>query len=204
MQAGMALAAACVFSPTLSGASAAPQSAAGSSSQSAPESEDGPERLKQQVRVIVETNVLSAGIATNATHQATSFHWELSWAGWDGLSFDLSQRTRLTNLLADARSKIDGTNAFRVFHLEQLKLNGKIGAKIAVDAAGYSTSKDFRGFDDGVEVRRARLYVKGDSILLLPLSYELEVGYIPNQFYIENSYLALRDIPCRVRVRPRH
>jgi hypothetical protein len=33
--------------------------------------------------------------------------------------------------------KIDGTNACRVFHLEELKMSGKIGAKIAVDGTGF-------------------------------------------------------------------
>jgi len=29
----------------------------------------------------------------------------------------------------------------------------------------------------------------------MPVSYEIELGYIPHQFYIENSYLAFRDLP---------
>jgi phosphate-selective porin OprO/OprP len=182
--------------PALLAATEASQSALHLFSQSVPENEGGPEPLKQRVRVTVETDIPPAGVETNPlAPKGKSFYWEFSWAGWNGLSFDLSQRTPLTNPLAQVRAKIEGTNALRVFHLEELKLSGKIGAKLAVDAAAYETTKGFPAIDNGVEARRARLYVRGDSILLLPLSYELEVGYVPNQFYIENSYLALRDIP---------
>ena len=44
--------------------------------------------------------------------------------------------------------------------------------------------------EDGLPDNSAR----GDCLLLLPVSYELEIGYIPGQFYIENSYLAFRNI----------
>jgi phosphate-selective porin OprO/OprP len=177
-------------------AAEAPQSAPQPSSRSVSEHEGGPARLKQQVCVTVETNVPPAGVATNVVApKEKSFQWKFSWENWNGLHFDLSQRTPLTNPLAEVRARIEGTNAFLVFHLEELKLSGKIGAKLAVDAAAYETTKGFPAIDNGVEVRRARLYARGDSILLLPLSYELEIGYVPNQFYIENSYLALRDIP---------
>jgi phosphate-selective porin OprO/OprP len=210
---------ACALPPARIHASEASWTAAHSSSNSLSQTEAGPERLKQQVRVTVETNALPAGVATNAvTPREKSFQWNFSWQGWNGLHYDLSQRTRLTNLLAGVREKIEGTNGqqvshpdknplaefreklagtntYRVFRLEELKMSGKIGAKIAVDGAAYVTDKAFHGFADGAEVRRARLYVKGDCLLLLPVSYELEGGYVPNQFYIENSYLALRDIP---------
>jgi len=71
----------------------------------------------------------------------------------------------------------------------------KIGAKLALDAAAYVTGKEFQGFNDGGEVRRARLYAQGDCLLLLPVSYQLEIGYIPDEFYIEESYLKFKPIP---------
>jgi phosphate-selective porin OprO/OprP len=71
---------------------------------------------------------------------------------------------------------------------------GKLGAKFALDAAAFATDDEFTDFDDGVELRRARVYAKGDCLLLLPVSYELEVGYIPGSFYIENSYLEFHNL----------
>jgi len=44
-------------------------------------------------------------------------------------------------------------------------------------------------------LRRARLYAQGDCLLLLPVSYQFEIGYIPHEFYIEESYLSFKPIP---------
>ena len=74
-------------------------------------------------------------------------------------------------------------------------MRGKLGIKYALDAAAFVTSDTFEDFDGGVELRRARLYAKGDCLLVMPVSYQLEIGYIPNEFYIEESYLAFRDVP---------
>jgi phosphate-selective porin OprO/OprP len=188
-------------------ASEASWTTAHSSSNGLSQTEVGPEWLKHQVRITVETNALPAGANTNAvTPKVKSFDWKASWEDWNGLHLGLTRKTLLgrilpgvTNLAQPNLGKHAGlssleTNDYRL-RLEEDKLTMKIGAKIAVDGAGYVAGKEFKGFDDGAEVRRARLYAMGDCLLLLPVSYELEVGYIPNQFYIENSYLALRDIP---------
>lgn len=158
--------------------------------------EEGPAHLKQQVRITVETNAVPAAAATNGTApKAESFRWNLAWAGWDGLHLDLSKQTTLRNPLVTAREKIEGANAVRVLNLEELKMSGRIGGKFAADAATYATSKKLQGFDPGIELRRARVYAKGDCLLILPVSYELEIGYVPSAFYIENSYLSLKPIP---------
>jgi phosphate-selective porin OprO and OprP len=159
--------------------------------------EQGPARLKQQVRITMETNALPAdGATNNLAPQEKTFKWRASWEGWEGLHLDLATKTTLSiDPLATVREKIEGTNAVRVLNLEELKMSGKIGAKFAVDAAAYVTGKEFQGFDPGIELRRARVYAKGDCLLILPVSYELEVGYVPNEFYIENSYLRLAPIP---------
>jgi phosphate-selective porin OprO/OprP len=168
------------------------------------ETEVGPKRLKQQVQVTVETNALPVGATTNAVApKEKSFQWKFSWEGWNGVHADLSHRTSIkepltgvgAKMLSDVREKNQGTNTDRVFHLEEAKMSGKIGAKLQVDGAAYVTGDQFKGFDDGFEVRRFRVYAQGDCLLLLPVSYEVELGYIPNQFYIENSYLAFRDLP---------
>jgi hypothetical protein len=90
---------------------------------------------------------------------------------------------------------IELTNSTRILQLEELKMSGKIGGKLAVDAAAFATGKAFKDFENGVELRRAWIYGKGDCLLVLPVSYELEIGYVPNQFYLENSYLSFRNLP---------
>jgi phosphate-selective porin OprO/OprP len=73
-------------------------------------------------------------------------------------------------------------------------MSGNIGGRLDVDAAGYVTSKEIQGLDDGIEVRRARLYARGDCILLMPISYEIQIGYVPNQLSLQDSYVAMRNI----------
>jgi Phosphate-selective porin O and P len=167
----------------------------------------GPEALKHQVRITVETNAVPGGAATNrVAPKEKFFNWKSPWEGWDGLHLELTRKTLLghflpgvTNVEQESLRKLTGglslgTNTYRL-RLEEDKMTAKIGAKFAVDGAAYVTGQQFQGFDAGVEVRRARVYAQGDCILVLPVSYELEIGYIPNQFYIENSYVAFKNIP---------
>lgn len=131
--------------------------------------------------MIMVTNAPSVDAGkTNAAPK--SFDWSASWEGWDGLHFGLDRKTLLGQEVA-------GITNFRAVHLEETRMAGKLGAKLAVDAAAYVTGDEFTGFDPGMEVRRARVYAKGDCLFLVPVSYELEIGYVPGSFYIENSYL---------------
>jgi hypothetical protein len=130
------------------------------------QTEEGPERLKGEVRITVETNAAPAAPAANGvTPKEKSFQWKFTWDGWNGLQTEISQKTAIKDPMAELRTRVEGTNAFRVLHLEEMKLGGNIGAKLAVDGAAYVTSKDFQGFDAGAELRRARIYAKGDCIL---------------------------------------
>lgn len=156
--------------------------------QSSPTSEEaGPERLKEQVRIILVTNATES-----AQSEESSFHWDWSCKGWDGLYLGLSKRSRFGNPLGDFHRLLGTTNA--LLHLEKAKMTARVGGRVAFDGAGFVTGGDLEGFDGGFEMRRLRIRVKGDCILLLPVSYQLELGYIPHQFDIEESYLAFRDL----------
>ena len=158
--------------------------------------EEGPGRLKKQVRITVETNAPPGLDTTNAvTPQAKTFNCYAGWKGWDGLHLAVSQQTRLDDPLAATRAMVLGAETGPILRLEELKMTAKIGAKFALDGAAFVTGDTFTDFDNGVELRRARIYAKGDCLLVLPVSYQLEIGYIPNEFYLEESYLAFKDIP---------
>lgn len=172
------------------GTPSAPHSASNDSAE-----DDGPERLRREVRIAVETNAVAHQSITNAVPGKKSFHWEISWQGWNGLHTGISQKTPIRDPFAPARQRIDMTNSARILHLEELKMSGKIGAKFALDAAAFVTGEEYEDFDSGIELRRARVYAKGDCLLVLPVSYELELGYIPHQFHLENSYLSFKNIP---------
>lgn len=186
--------------------------AALASSDAAPAPEEGAEWLKRQTQITVETNRPPAAAATNGiAPKEKSFRWKAAWEGWNGLHLELTRKTLLgqwvpgvTNAdrlnpeglvrkLRPGESAPEGTNV-RILRLEERRMSGKIGAKFAVDAAAYATGEEFHGYDAGVELRRARLYAKGDCLLVLPVSYQIELGYIPDEFYIEESYLAFKNI----------
>jgi phosphate-selective porin OprO/OprP len=196
-----------LFPPVEVHASELSPPAAHSSSNSVSQAKTGPEGLRQRVRVTVETNAPPAGATTNAVAaREKSFDWESSWEGWNGLHLELTRKTLLgrflpgvTNLEQPNLGKltglsIPGTNTYRL-RLDEDKMTMKIGAKVQVDGAAYDTGSQFKGFDDGIELRRFRVYAQGDCVLVMPVSFEIELGYIPNQFYIENSYLAFRNLP---------
>ena len=166
----------------------------------------GPERLKQQVRVTAETNALPAVATTNAvSSKEKSFDWKASWEGWNGLHLELTRKTLIGRFLPGVTNVEQpilgnltglstlGTTNYRL-RLEEDRMTMQIGGRLAVDGAAYVTGKEFQNFDNGFEVRRALAYVRGDCLLVLPVSYELQVGYTPNQFYIDDSYVAFRNI----------
>jgi phosphate-selective porin OprO/OprP len=156
-------------------------------SQPAAAEEAGPERLKEKTRVTVDTNAPPAGASSTTNAPPKSFDWNASWKGWDGLHFSFTKKTLLGR-------QVTAVTNIQFVHLEETRMAGKLGAKFALDGAAYATGDEFSGFDSGVELRRARIYAKGDCVVLVPVSYELELGYIPGSFYIENSYLEFHDL----------
>jgi phosphate-selective porin len=74
-------------------------------------------------------------------------------------------------------------------HLEQLKMTAKIGASLAVDGAAFHSDGNVAA-SDGVELRRARISAQGDCILIFPVSYQFEVGYVPREFYLNQAWLS--------------
>jgi phosphate-selective porin OprO/OprP len=73
-------------------------------------------------------------------------------------------------------------------------MTAKIGGKFAVDAATYITGDQFKGFDPGSELRRAFIYANGDCLLLIPVSYSIQIGYNANQFFLDESYLKFDNV----------
>jgi len=155
----------------------------------------GPQALKQQVQIVVDTNAPPSVSGTNAVPAKDRyFKWEFDWQGWDGLYVKVSERKLLNWPEPKLFGAADRTNALKWVHLEESKMEGHIGARIALDGAAFANRGDLNDFNGGVELRRLRLYAKGDCIILLPVSYELEIGYVPGGFYIEDSYLAFENL----------
>jgi hypothetical protein len=179
---------AAVFAAFLARAGETARQSSLDSSNAVAELGSGPEHLKKQTHIVLTTNLPPPSERSFDTKQpARTFDWNSHWAGWNGWCYELTRKTSLGDVLALR------TNRYG-FQLAETKMAGKLGAKFAVGAVGYMRGAEFGGFDAGVELRRARIYAKGDCLLLVPVSYVLEIGYIPGSFYIENSYLEFHNL----------
>lgn len=116
-----------------------------------------------------------------------SFTWDLSWGGWNGLQYEVRQRV-----------SIGGPDQLIPYQLidERVGLKGRIGAKLAIDGAAFFTTSGLSDIDNGVEVRRARLYTIGEIYLIFPLYYKVEISYVGDVgVVVEENYLGVRNVP---------
>lgn len=149
----------------------------------------GPERLKQKTTVRVETAPESG-----AAPKPKTFEWNLCWGGWDGLEMTLTEKTRWVHPLQALGLLPPRSVNLPVIHVDQVKLEGNLGGLLEVDGAAFSTTDALTAFDDGVQLRRARVVTSGDAILLVPFSYDIEIGYVPKQFNLAQAYLFFPNI----------
>ena len=152
-----------------------------------PSPNSGPQRLKQDLRITVDTNAPPAG--TIRPKEKRAFRVEASWLGWDGLHLELSQRTSLTNRTAPLIQFLGITNPVPLIDVEQVKMTATFGGRIEVDGTAFLTGGNLTGFDDGAQLRRALVSMQGDCILLMPVSYRVQLGFRANQFYLDEAYL---------------
>ena len=156
----------------------------------------GPARLAQSKRLVIATNEIGkVSVGTNApAPKARSFSWRVAWEGWNGLQFEAVQRTALKNPIETLGLRPRAIDPLSYLNLEQVKMSGKFGARLEVDGAAFATSGSLTGFDPGVQLRRLRFSVGGDCILVLPVSYYVELGYGAGNFYLNQSSLTFPDL----------
>jgi phosphate-selective porin OprO/OprP len=120
--------------------------------------------------------------------------WVFAWDGWSGLHLGLMQKTSLTNPVPRHVMIPESPGASRFIDFEEVKLTSTIGVRFAGDAAAFHTSGNLTGFDDGWELRRARLFLKGDWTLLLPITYSIDLGYTPGKFTLAEAWLLFPNV----------
>ena len=78
---------------------------------------------------------------------------------------------------------------------EQRAINGRVAAKLHIDGAIYRDDDEFPGVEDGIEIRRARVYTIGSSYFLSPLTYKLEFGFDGTGWFLHEAYVWWLDVP---------
>ena len=114
-----------------------------------------------------------------------SFDWDVTWKNWHGLDFHTSRKTGLQG----------PTGQLPLLDLSETRRAASIGGRIEIDGAAYSTDGSLSGFDDGFDLRRARITAKGASLLAVPFSYRIDLGYVPGKFTLSQAYVEIADVP---------
>ena len=153
---------------------------------SGPEERHEIEKIAQPARVVVDTN---APVEAGTTNRQKSLQWDVEWRGWDGLHLEVKQRTYLPDMNTIWGTFFTHTNAPIHVHLDQIQFTLNAGGRVAVDGAVFETTGSLRGFDNSAQLRRAYINLDGAALLLVPMGYVVQLGYIPNSFYINESYL---------------
>lgn len=110
-------------------------------------------------------------------------HWKFYWQ--DGLYYQLIGKIR-----------IGGTNRlFKTRTEEKVGLSGKIGGMLQADAGVYWPKDSTANYENGVELRRARIYTDGEFYLHVPVHYKFQVGYDNPDWVLYDAYFWLQDIP---------
>jgi hypothetical protein len=134
---------------------------------------------------------------TPSTEEEKTFTWGLRWGGFDeGLQYELRQRVEVGGP--------ERLIPYRIFD-ERVSLRGKIGGKLAIDGAAFFTTGELSDLDNGVEVRRARLYAMGEIYplipvgwwkFLIPIYYKIEISYVGDVgIVVESNYLGVKSVP---------
>jgi phosphate-selective porin OprO/OprP len=74
-------------------------------------------------------------------------------------------------------------------------VDGRIGFRMHVDAAGFASAGGAGHVAGGVDVRRAYLTSSGVFHLVHPVEYNLEFGVLKDDFYLDSAWLMWRNVP---------
>lgn len=75
-------------------------------------------------------------------------------------------------------------------------LVGEIGIKLHVDAAAYVEADGLQQLDPDIDIRRSFLIVRGTFFNFLhPIDFNVEMGALRNDFYVDQAFLAVDKIP---------
>ncbi|MCX7111268.1 MAG: porin [Proteobacteria bacterium] len=127
------------------------------------------------------------------TAEKVPSHWNLEWQGWDGLHYTFyGSRPKGGRALTDDEE----APSFPSLFTDRVKLSGKIGGRVDLDAAFFVTGNGMEPTPNIVELRRWRFYTTGDAILLVPFSYSVNVMAVDNShFVLDDVFLEFRRIP---------
>ncbi len=121
----------------------------------------------------------NASVAVAPKTNNWQFHWQ------EGLYYQF-----LTHI------DVGGTNrVFKEKVTKEVRFSGKLGGLLQLDAAGFFRQSGSADYEDGWEVRRARMYAKGDwELFLRPVNYKIQIGYDNPDLVLYDAYVWWQDV----------
>jgi phosphate-selective porin OprO/OprP len=122
--------------------------------------------------------------------------WRFRWLGWEGIDFEIQERTSFKNPTVFTGEGDWADTPFMASHfsVERLTFHARVGIRADIDYTRFFKTGNSKSKTNRIQLRRFRVLTKGDFQLLIPLWYQLELGYVPGKFYIENMYFAMRNL----------
>ena len=77
---------------------------------------------------------------------------------------------------------------------EKASVTGRVGAKMQVDASLFKQDDSLPQVDNGIEVRRLRVFTYGKTYLLRPITYGIKFGITDGEFYLNDGYIWFHDV----------
>jgi phosphate-selective porin OprO/OprP len=105
---------------------------------------------------------------------------------WDGrLRYQLSTRVIRHDSVTPGSTWIES----------RLKLQGRIGAKLAIDTAAFSSQEGQQPIPGGVQLRTFQMLTEGTVGIWLTNQYLVELGLIGDEFYLNKAFWRIIDLP---------
>lgn len=114
---------------------------------------------------------------------STNFVARVFWD--DRLRYQLSTKVALPDPFVSGSTWID----------DRLQLRGRIGAKLAVDAAAFASRDGQQEVPDGFQLRTFQVLTEGTVGVWLTNQYALELGLVDGEFYLSKAYWRLVQLP---------
>ncbi|MCK5529354.1 MAG: hypothetical protein KAI74_06690 [Kiritimatiellae bacterium] len=135
---------------------------------------------KEKLQEVTETAEIVSSLSSNEIAE-TDFDWDIHWD--NGLRYQLIHKHPLWTVLYFGSKE------------QETKLDGKIGLKLDLDAMSYDESYSLPSSDEGIYIRRARLYTAGYFHYFSPTFYKLELEVADGEFFVREAFLWMDDIP---------
>jgi len=105
---------------------------------------------------------------------------------WDGrLRYQLSTRLALPDPFVPGSTWVDN----------RVRLRGRIGAKLALDAADFLVTDGQLDVPGGFQVRTFRMFTEGEFGIWLTNQYNVELGVVGNEFFLAKAYWRMVNLP---------